>query len=236
MDLLELWIPIIGGGLFFAWAIGAWYGGNKTLSIWLAFTAIVCFLLLGTLQLQNYIKGEPIAESPEIIAQRILVTAQAKSQRAWLTVLPRLTHQIRKGSPISIELVTENVGKEPAIGVNHHSVSMMFDMPEQLDYAPEIWSPQFAEVIRQGCTLAVPANGRATIFPGSKPITPVQWDNVRDIQELVDGKKILVTYGCIGYITANERHFTSYCFFLAADQKSPNIWHFGSAPIGNDAN
>ena len=143
---------------------------------------------------------------------------------------------IKVGSPINIELVSQNVGRDPAIGVSHHGVTMVFDMPEQIAYAPEMWTPVFEQVIRMECSLAVPVKGRGTVFPGMKITTPIRWDNQKDIQGLIERKKILVTYGCIGYITMGEEHFTTYCFFLSADKNISNVWRFGSAPIGNDVN
>jgi hypothetical protein len=56
MAFAELWLPILGAGICIAWAIGAWYGGNKNLSIWLIFGGLVCLLLLGTLQWQHAIR------------------------------------------------------------------------------------------------------------------------------------------------------------------------------------
>src|ERR1700722_6679199 len=59
MAFAELWLPIIGAGICIAWAIGAWYGGDKQLAIWLIFVGVVCLLFLGTLQWQHAIAGHP---------------------------------------------------------------------------------------------------------------------------------------------------------------------------------
>jgi hypothetical protein len=150
--------------------------------------------------------------SPEAAAQRIVATAQAAIQRAWISVSPRIAGEIAKGKPIRIELVTENVGREPATGVSHHGVAMLFDKPAQID----------------------PIKGRTTIFPGNKPVIEARWDKPQDIADLMDGKKILVTYGCVGYFTKDDvPHYTWYCFFLMRERGQ---WQLGSAPIGNDAN
>ena len=92
--------------------------------------------------------------SPEAAAQRIVATAQAAIQRAWISVSPRIAGEIAKGKPIRIELVTENVGREPATGVSHHGVAMLFDKPAQIGYAPEIWSREFEQLTRLECDLA----------------------------------------------------------------------------------
>lgn len=232
MELVNFWLPLIGFGLFWAIAIGAWFAEKKLVGTWFGFAGTVSILLLIVLQIQDGLK-ETIALSPEAAAQRIIIAAQSAMQRAWLSVSPQIASEIRKGKPINISLVTENVGHEPATGVSHHGIAMVFDMPKQISYAPEIWSPAFAEIIKLECDLAQPVKGRATIFPGNKPIVESRWDNKQDISDLVDGKKILVTYGCIGYFTkGNEPHYTWYCFFLKRDQGK---WQLGSAPIGNDA-
>ena len=233
MEFWNFWLPLIGVGAFLAIGISAWFADHKITGLWFGFVGCVCILLLATLQIQNSLQEtEPV--SPETIAQRILAAAQAASQRAWLTIVPHLTSQIRAGSAIDIELITENVGKEPAIGVSHHGVAMMFEMPEQIGYAPEIWSSSLAEIIKLECGLAVPVRGHVTIFPGNKPTIPARWDNLQDVQALIDSKKILVLYGCVGYLTSGQDHYTTYCLFLMRDKKS-GAWHFGSAPIGNDA-
>jgi hypothetical protein len=56
--LAEIWLPIIGAGIFVAWAIGAWYGGDKILATWLILFGAVCLLVLGTLQWQRAIRTE----------------------------------------------------------------------------------------------------------------------------------------------------------------------------------
>jgi hypothetical protein len=56
MAFAELWLPIVGAGICIAWAIGAWYGGNKYLSIWLVFAGVVSLFFLATLQWQHHIE------------------------------------------------------------------------------------------------------------------------------------------------------------------------------------
>jgi hypothetical protein len=59
MVFAELWLPVIGAGICIAWAIGAWYGGDKIIAIWLSFAGAVCLLLLATLQWQQAIEKTP---------------------------------------------------------------------------------------------------------------------------------------------------------------------------------
>jgi hypothetical protein len=236
MEAINLWLPLIGVGIFGAIAVSAWFADKKILGVWFGFACGVCLLLLIALQVGQSIREANKNEvlSPEAAALRILVSAQAKSQRAWLSVRPQLTREIKLGEPINIELIVENVGKEPAIGTSHHGVSMMFDMPEQIGYAPDLWSAQFAQVIRLESDLAGPIPGRATIFPANKLTIEARWDHLDHIEPLMSGKKILVIYGAAGYFTLNEPHHTWYCFYLMHEKGGQ--WRLGSAPIGNDAN
>jgi hypothetical protein len=169
-------------------------------------------------------------KSAEIATQTLIA-----SQRAWISPSPQLVGDVKAGVPINIQLNMQNVGKDPAIGVSHNGMAMVFDMPEQIGYAPEIWDPGFEEAIRLGCDLAVPFKGRPTVFPEAKISIPIRWDDQKTIQGLIERKQILVVYGCVGYITMGEHHFTPYCFYLTADENTPPVFHFGSAPIGNDA-
>ena len=209
--------------------------GQEIPGLWFGFAGAVCLLLLFALQMDHGIReaGKNQALSPEAAALRILATAQAKSQRAWLSVTPQLAKPVTMGEPIEIDLIFENVGKEPATGVSHSGASMMFDAPEQIGYAPGLWTAEFAQVIRLMSDLAVPIPGRPTIFPGNKPTIKARWDKLDDIGPLFAGKKILVIYGATGYITVNEPHYTWHCFYLIRDR---GAWRLGSAPIGNNAN
>jgi hypothetical protein len=234
MDIANFWLPLVGVGIFFACAASAWYSDRKVTGLWFGFVAVVILLLLATLQIQHAIQEAAPEQqlTPEAAELRVIAKAQTNSQRAWLSVSPYLRGDIKEGSPIEIDLVTENVGKEPATGVSTHSIVMMFDTPEQVNYAPEIWSPAFAQVIRLECDLAAPQKGRATTFAGSKPVIQTSWDQIQGITSLMAGKKILVIYGCVGYFTLGEPHYTWYCFYLTRDKRGQ--WSFGSAPIGND--
>jgi len=55
MDLIISWLPLIGSILLGGLAGNAWYGGDKSLSVWFAFAGVVCLLLLLTLQIQKAI-------------------------------------------------------------------------------------------------------------------------------------------------------------------------------------
>jgi hypothetical protein len=163
------------------------------------------------------------------------------SHRAWMaTPEPRLDGVISADRKIIVELIIFNKGSHPAIGVNHHGMVMMVDRPENISYAPELWSSQFAGVIRLEKDLAQPVKGHVTIFPEQYHSVPVRFPPGNflpdaDVLGLIQGKKILVMYGCIGYLTLDEPHYTPYCLYLTRDDSLPNKYRFGTAPIGNEA-
>lgn len=53
MDLINIWIPLIGGGILWAIAIGAWFAERKIAGIWFGFAGTVLLLLLLVLHLQE---------------------------------------------------------------------------------------------------------------------------------------------------------------------------------------
>ena len=53
MEFAIFWLPLIAGLLLGGLAVGAWYGGDKTLAIWVGFVGAVCLVLLVALQIQQ---------------------------------------------------------------------------------------------------------------------------------------------------------------------------------------
>jgi len=64
MELAIFWLPLLAGVLVGGLSVAAWYGGDKTLAIWAGFIGVVCFLLTGTLQLQQHVWR--VASQPNI--------------------------------------------------------------------------------------------------------------------------------------------------------------------------
>lgn len=54
VELAIFWLPLVAGVLLGGIAGSAWYGGDKIPAIWIGFFGIICFLLTGTLQLQQF--------------------------------------------------------------------------------------------------------------------------------------------------------------------------------------
>jgi len=64
MAFAIFWLPLIAGLLLGGLAVGAWYGGDKTLAIWVGFIGALCLLLTAALQLQQFVWG--VANQPQI--------------------------------------------------------------------------------------------------------------------------------------------------------------------------
>jgi hypothetical protein len=110
MEFATLWLPIIGGLLLGALAVGAWYGGNKTLAIWSGFAGIVCFLLLAALQMQEVVSNEEASSAGgHDPAFRL-------DQRAWLGVdyIRPVPLRPEVGKPFQVIVRLKNTGKTPA--------------------------------------------------------------------------------------------------------------------------
>jgi hypothetical protein len=79
VELAIFWLPLLAGVLLGGIAGSAWYGGDKIPAIWIAFFGILCFLLTGTLQLQQYVYANVLQPEIEIVApsERSIVTWDA---------------------------------------------------------------------------------------------------------------------------------------------------------------
>lgn len=115
MDLLNLWLPLIGGGILGATAIGAWFGDHKTAAVWFGFSGAVCLLLLGALHIQE------LVSSPE---QPGLSPATILDQRPWVSVdvqlIPPLVYDDKGWDAgfrwhVAIDYTLGNGGKTPAV-------------------------------------------------------------------------------------------------------------------------
>ncbi len=113
-ELAKLWLPLIGGGILIAWAIGAYYGGDKVFGVRLAFAGTVCLLFLGELQWEESILNEPRAIQP------IAPVIQERPELFFIFVSHNLNHTVR-GEPSAdkISLIINykivNYGKSTAI-------------------------------------------------------------------------------------------------------------------------
>ena len=55
MEFAIFWVPLVASILLGGVAIAAWYGGDRTLAIWVGFVGAICFLLTMALQVQQHV-------------------------------------------------------------------------------------------------------------------------------------------------------------------------------------
>lgn len=136
MEIFNLWLPLIGGGVFAAIAISAWFAEYKLTGIWFGFAACVCFLLLAALQIQEFeiAKSHVHSESPEVRRTRAYVFIDtiktSNIDDNLMTVAP--------DKIASIFVAIKNTGQTPALKFTHQThisfaafppPSGLFDIP-----------------------------------------------------------------------------------------------------------
>jgi hypothetical protein len=123
--IAEIWLPVIGAGIFIAWAIGAWYGGDKRLAIWLIFSGSVCMLLLGTLQWQRAIAEVSNPDDAEVKKARAYVFIDTiKTQNIDDNIQANAPHLIAH-----ILVVVKNTGQTPAFKFTHQAAIRLAAWP-----------------------------------------------------------------------------------------------------------
>jgi hypothetical protein len=125
MDVLNLWLPLIGGGLLCAVAIGAWFGDQKSIAIWFGFAGLVCLLLLAALQLQEYetasghVKDDPA--------------------RPWVGILEVNVRPVQIGNSLETTIIYINSGLSPAQNLRvyaHAQIRLPADGPIPIPEIP----------------------------------------------------------------------------------------------------
>jgi hypothetical protein len=211
MAFAELWLPIIGAGIFIAWAIGAWYGGNKYLATWLAFAGIVCLVLLGTLQWQHAIEKTTISEIPSSVAL---------DQRPWIELLDFIAGPLTydaEGARLGVVVNVQNTGKTPALKVNFHGFIYLLggkDRPSVIDEQKKFCTEVRNKPRAGGETLF---KERSVMLRDSFPIAKAEIQQFAMETPGQSEKFILpILVGCVDYTSAidNSRHQTGFAFMV----------------------
>jgi len=152
----EIWLPLIGAGIFIAWAIGAWYGGNKYLSTWLIFGGVVCLLLLATIQWQRSILEEGQTGRQDDIGQ--------KQTRAYVGVVGFHIVKFAVSQPIQAQIIFSNAGQTPAYNVKSRFSRMDIDEFPAPVYVPTPLPPDTetggATIAPKGTHVVSPSRGK----------------------------------------------------------------------------
>jgi hypothetical protein len=137
MDLLNLWIPLIGGGILIAIAISAWFSDQKVISIWFGFAGAVLLLFLGAVQIQEIVTAAP-TEHKEIV-QIPGIQAMPVHRRASVIVMysdqaPEVT-DLPFGKGLKIKFSIRNIGDSAAIVKSIVGHVYLAEMEPDLDTA-----------------------------------------------------------------------------------------------------
>jgi len=77
MAFAIFWLPLIAGLLLGGVAVGAWYGGDKTLAVWIGFAGAVLLLLTAALQIQQFVWT--VTNQPHLV----LLPSETRSFLRW---------------------------------------------------------------------------------------------------------------------------------------------------------
>jgi hypothetical protein len=86
MNWAIFWLPLIAGILLGGLAVGNWYGGDKTLAVWVGFVGAVLFLLTAALKGQQYVWR--VADQPKL-------SILPSGQRSYLRWDPPASYQMQ---------------------------------------------------------------------------------------------------------------------------------------------
>jgi hypothetical protein len=189
MELLNLWLPLIGGGVFAAIAIGGWFSEHKLIGIWFGFFAIVSFLLLATLQFQEHEMAEP--EKP---VQSAADQALLAMQRAMVIVKrPEfvITRNLATGRPevVRFWVVWENIGQSVALDFRQSDALMSFNqiLPSHVVFDP-----------------LTPGKEPTIIAPHAEANSGYLDMPVRDFEQFINGTRHLYVVGIADYVDRFE--------------------------------
>jgi hypothetical protein len=121
MELLNIWLPMIGAGIFIAVAVSAWFAERRITGIWFGFAGVVCILLLAALQLHEHERSREANESghkpdnpdrPWVSLEVAIAGPLAYDARGW-------DAGARWHIPIKFRVT--NTGNTPATNVDLHA-------------------------------------------------------------------------------------------------------------------
>ncbi len=170
-------------------------------------------------------------------ATKINRDAFAATQRAWLAPTNALFDRpVKSGEQVSIGIVYDNVGREPALNVTHGEEVHWVNSPKVSNVSPEFWANQ---LLGANATCDHPTESdRIVAYPSShssyRTHVLIKSDSFAD--ELLWREKTLYIQGCIAYETVGAERHSAYCIYFEPDAaKPPEQWQFRFCADGNFA-
>jgi hypothetical protein len=125
VDILLFWLPLIASILLGGVAASAWYGGDKTLSLWVAFGGVVLLLLTAAIQLQIRI----ISGASDATATRVPDKATITAQRAYVLVSDATISDLAAETPPTVSVTIKNTGTTPAYDLTWRAIFAVREFP-----------------------------------------------------------------------------------------------------------
>ncbi len=100
VDILLFWLPLIASILLGGVAASAWYGGDKSLGLWLAFAGVVLLLLTGAIQIQRSIRSD----ANDKTATSVPDNATVAGQRAYVLVTDASVSNLTGETPPTVSV------------------------------------------------------------------------------------------------------------------------------------
>jgi hypothetical protein len=160
-------------------------------------------------------------------------SAVLATNRAMIApVVGRWTTPPITGAPFGLTLTYQNIGKEPARRLTYYQEAIAVPM--------ESGTTVFAIPADDICQkVKVTGNVASTVFPlSSNPLAlrlPPQKDNPL-VPTVESRESVLVWRGCFKYLTYNQVHSTTFCYWLRGEEGTPLAsWQWNFCPNGNEA-
>ena len=217
MELLIFWLPIFSSILLGGFATAAWYGGNKTLGLWLTFAGLVCLLLTATIQIQQYLQTTNSIPKTTDVPDKASVIAQ----RAYVSVSDAGISDFIGANAPTVTVTIKNTGVTPA-----------YDLTWRATFAAREF-PATQEIVLDRGKVAP----KIVLAPGnvlSYKWTFTEWKNEWG-KKIAAGDAAIFAVGEIFYKDVfGNPHFTKYRLIHGGDSMvSPG--KFGPAAEGNEA-
>lgn len=217
MDIFNLWLPLIGGGILIAVAIGAWFSDHKVLGTWFGFAGLVALLFLAALQTHEAVTADqkPGNFSIEDASRRI--------ERAYVTAIQGQVYDFLPGTPTKAQITIKNAGRTPAHDVTNHVLIGVSLFP--LDRPPDL------PVIITGGPSTLAASQEVYLNPATKrPLTAGEIELIRN------GKAALYVIGEVAYADIfGVRHYAKFRLYFGGDHGTRQDGAMAIDKLGNES-
>jgi hypothetical protein len=155
------------------------------------------------------------------------------SERAWASVIGAIISMPPTvGQPLHFNLMIPNTGKEPAVDLNYASDFGVAPTPPNDDFS------SLTVRSNKTCEGLQPQDAGGFITPGGgvqRGTDSGRGDHpVLLTDDIVQGRSLLYTQGCIAYRTFGKIHHSSYCFVFSLKPNTPwNASLVSACPNGN---